>query len=206
MAWFLLPKAKLLIPLMTRSKYGLTILLTLLVLGGGYYIYYAIDKRGYQRGYEEMFDKHTTEIAQLRTMYEQRLTDQARLKQEVEEGMRLAIQSIHTTYRVQIEKVKEDAKAAIDSHVDGSRRLSIDTVPSRSPTSSGTGATGACSGDHGTAERRELAPEAAEFLIREAEYATKLATQLKACQSTIILYRTKAAEYNERLKLLYQNK
>ena len=196
---FLLTKAKLIIPLMARNRY-LTALLVVVLIGFlGWYIHHRIDQGGYNRGVDETTQLYEVKQQQLRDMYQSLIDEQEMLRIQVETDTALKLSKLEERHRIEIGRVKDEADLAIAKHVSGANRLSINTVPARTATPESAGTPSACSGNNGTAERRELAPEAAEFLIREAEYATELATRLRACQSTVQLYLDKTREYNEAL-------
>lgn len=196
---FLLTKAKLLIPLMAKNRYVTLLLVVGLILVLGWYIHHRIDKSGFERGVSETNAKHELVLKQIREMYQSRLDEQEKVRVALEVKLTTELEHVRQQHEVEIGRIKDEADLAIAKHVSGASRLSINTVPARTATAQGTGTPSACPGDHGTAERRELAPEAAEFLIREAEYATTLATRLRACQSTVQLYLDKTREYNDAL-------
>ena len=196
---FILTKAKLLIPLMAKNRYVALLLVVGLILALGWYIHHRIDKAGFERGVSETNAKHELVLKQIREMYQSRLDEQEKVRVALEVKLTTELEHVRQQHEVEIGRVKDEADLAIAKHVSGANRLSIQTVPARAAATQGTGTPSACPGDNGTAERRELAPEAAEFLIREAEYATALATRLRACQSTVQLYLDKTREYNEAL-------
>lgn len=196
---FLLTKAKLIIPLMMRNRY-LTALIVMLLIGFlGWYIHHRIDQGGYERGVDETTQLYEIKQQQLRDMYQSIIDEQELQRVKIEAGIALELSKLEERHRNEIGRMKYEADLAIAKHVSGASRLSINTVSARAAASESTGTPSACSGDNGTSERRELAPEAAEFLVREAEYATSLAERLRSCQSTIRLYLNKTQEYNDSL-------
>lgn len=195
---FLLSKIKLLGPLMVKYRYLMVMLLMgLLFLSGGY-VYYHIENRGYKRGVHDTTLTLTAEIQQLRQSYQDQLDQQTALVVEKELEIINQLNEIKQEHAIEIERVKDEATRAIANHASGVNRLSIQTVSARStPASAGTTTT--CPRSHGTTERRELAPEAVEFLIGEAAYAVAISARLTACQATVRSYLDKTREYNQAL-------
>jgi hypothetical protein len=116
-----------------------------------------------------------------------RLAEEQKRVREIESKARAELDVIRKQYETRIKEGEDEKRRVLADLRDARRRLSIPAKCPEARRAPEGGASPAAAGGH-AAERAELSPEAAEFLVGLASEADEVVRQLQAAQEVIRSY------------------